>query len=59
MQQLSLLETSLPQSDDHVWATLDNKQRTLILDMLARLIARMITSRNRVKTAAEVEGNHE
>jgi hypothetical protein len=59
MQQLSLLATSSPQTDDRVWRTLDNQQRTLILDMLARLIARMITTRKSRKTAAGVEENHE
>jgi|WetSurMetagenome_2_1015567.scaffolds.fasta_scaffold411091_2 hypothetical protein len=56
MQQLSLLETASPQTDDRVWRALDDQQRTLILNMLARLIARMITSQ---KAAASVEGNHE
>jgi len=59
MQQLSLLETSSPQTDDRVWRALDDQQRTLILNMLARLIARMITTRKSQKAAASVEGNHE
>lgn len=59
MQQLSLLETPLPPSDDPVWRALDNQQRTLVLDGLARLIARMITIRNSPKASGSVEENHE
>jgi hypothetical protein len=47
VQQLSFLETSLSQRNDDVWATLDDEQRTLVLGILARLIARAIARPNR------------
>ncbi len=59
MKQLSLLETALPQSDNHVWATLDNEQRTVVLGMLARLIARVIAAQTNMNVATGLEESHE
>ncbi len=59
MQQLSLLETPRAQPDDTVWTTLDNEQRTLVLGMLARLIARVIAARSTVTIAADAEASHD
>lgn len=59
MQQLSFLETSLSQRNDDVWATLDDEQRTLVLGILARLIARAIAVRTAVNIAAHVEASHD
>lgn len=59
VKQLSFLETSLPQSDNDVWATLDDEQRTLALSMLARLIARMVAAQTNVNVAAALEESHE
>jgi len=59
VQQLSFLETSLSQRNDDVWATLDDEQRTLVLGILARLIARAIAVRTAVNIAADVEASHD
>jgi hypothetical protein len=59
VKQLSFLETSLPQSDNDVWATLDDEQRTLVLGMLARLIAKMVAAQTNVNVAADLEDSHE
>jgi hypothetical protein len=59
VRQLSLLETSLPQNYNDVWATLDDEQRTLVLGMLARLMARVIAARTDVNLAATMEESHE
>lgn len=60
VQQLSLLETSLPQNDDHaVWSALDDEKRAIVVSMLARLIARLTAARTNVNFGADVEVNHE
>jgi len=59
VKQLSFLETSLPQSDNDVWSTLDDEQRTLVLSMLARLIAKMVAAQTNVNVAADLEESHE
>jgi hypothetical protein len=59
VKQLSFLESSLPQSDNDVWATLDDEQRTLVLSMLARLIATMVAAQTNVNVAADPEESHE
>ncbi len=60
VQQLNLLETSLPQkNNDRVWTSLDDEQRTRILDMLARLIARIITAQNGIKIVRDIEDSHD
>jgi hypothetical protein len=60
VQQLSLLETSLPQDDDHaVWSALDDEKRAIVVSMLARLIARLTSARTNVNLGADVEANHE
>lgn len=59
VKQLSFLESSLPQSDNDVWATLDDEQQTLVLGMLARLIARMLAAQTIVHVAADPEKSHE
>ncbi len=59
VKQLSFLETSLPQSNNDVWATLDDEQRNLLLGMLARLIARMVAAQTNVNVDADLEESHE
>jgi hypothetical protein len=59
VQQLSFLETSLSQRNDDVWATLDDEQRTLVLGILARLIARAIAVRTAVNIAAHAEASND
>lgn len=59
MKQLSLLETSLPQNDNDVWATLDDEQRTVLLGMLARLIARVSTAQTNEDVVAGREESYE
>ncbi|HEV8718852.1 MAG TPA: hypothetical protein VGX03_39285 [Candidatus Binatia bacterium] len=60
MQQLSLLETSLPQNEDHaVWKTLDEEQRALVVAVLARLIAKLTTARRVVTKSADKGRDHD
>lgn len=60
VQQLSLLETSLHQNEDHaVWKTLDDEQRALAVGMLARLIVRLTAARRVVTNAADKERDHD
>ena len=59
VKQLSFLESSLPQNNNDVWATLDDEQRTLVLGVLARLIARMIGAQTNVNVVADLEESHE
>jgi hypothetical protein len=59
VQQLSFLETSLSQRNDDMWAALDDEQRTRVLGILARLIARAIAVRTAVNIAAHVEASHD
>ena len=60
MQQLSLLETSLPQNEDHaVWKTLDEEQRALAVGMLARLIAKLTAAQRVVTKSADKERDHD
>lgn len=60
MQQLSLLETSLPVNRGAaVWATLDDERRALVVAVLARLIARLTAARSNVTVTADKDENHE
>lgn len=59
VQQLSLLETSSSQSDQDLWAALDDEQRALVVGMLARLIVKLTAARTSVHIVADVEANHE
>lgn len=59
VQQLSFLEPSVSQPADDVWTTLNDEQRTLVLSMLARLIARVVAARTRVNTAADAEARRD
>ncbi len=59
MQQLSFLETSSSQHDNDMWSTLDDEQRTLVLDKLARLLTRVIAARTSVNDATDVEASHD
>ena len=59
MRQLSLLEPPVPQSHNDVWITLTHEQRNLVLDMLARLIARVIAAQTHPNPVAHTERRHE
>jgi hypothetical protein len=59
VQQLSFLETSSSQHDNDMWSTLDDEQRTLVLDKLARLLTRVIAARTSVNDATDVEASHD
>ena len=60
MQQLSLLETSLPVNRTvAVWATLDDEQQALVVAVLARLIARLTAAQSNVTVTADKDKNHE
>ena len=54
MEQLSLLEPPRPNSDAAVWKTLDDKRKTQIVMILARLIIQLATG-----ARAELEHKHE
>jgi hypothetical protein len=59
VQQLSFLETSLSQRNDDMWAALDDEQRTRVLGILARLIARAIAVRTAMNIAADGEASND
>ena len=52
MEQLSLLESPRPNSNAAVWKTLDDKRKTQIVMILARLIIQLATG-----ARAELEHN--
>lgn len=54
MEQLSLLESPRPNSNAAVWKTLDDKRKTQIVMILARLIIQLATG-----ARAELEHKHE
>jgi hypothetical protein len=54
VEQLSLLEPPRPNSDAAVWKTLDDKQKSQIVMILARLIIQLATG-----ARAELEHKHE
>jgi hypothetical protein len=54
VEQLSLLEPPRPNGNAAVWKTLDDKQKSQIVMILARLIIRLATD-----ARAELEHKHE